>query len=256
MLEEGGCSLLELKSNFPVLCQFGGIVLSIALFVYRTSDLNNKVYVKSSSISLLLIHITCYVSFLCLLFITCFHAVHKLCTTEWTCILATTLNWTVHAFSLYYNILPKHDIASHLQLVCSLTEIIFISYTSVHVLWEATHVDWWYWPVLLGVFLWSFLCNIGFLAVLYGGKYRNDGIATYNLLSEQYGEKDSEMVMELSEEDISLSICFFWFTEILKIGNRDSLSIEDLPSLPTTLKGIKAQLMISLSEIIEHVNSS
>jgi hypothetical protein len=256
MLEKGECSLLRIQTSFPLLLQFSGILLSVALFVYRTSNLERKRYLWSTSTSLLLFHVVLYITFLGMLLLICFHAVTKLCTPEWACILLTLLNWIVNGASLHFSILPKFDMGVYMQVMSSVAEVIFVLYTCMHVLLEAEVVVWWYWPVLLGVIFWCFLCNIGFLTLLYGGKARSSStgsaLQTYALLEDMHGEQGhgSGVEPEITEEFISLSVCFFWFTEVLQVGHLGSMTIDDLPSLPISMTGMSLLLTCFWTDFI------
>lgn len=241
----GECSLLRIQTSFPLLLQCAGIALSVGLFVYRTSTLDQKRHLWSTSTTLLLFHVALYVTLLGMMILICFHAFSELCTPVWTCLAVTLLNWVVNGASLHYSILPKNDLGVYLQVFSSLVEVIFILYIGMHVLLEAGVLYWWYWPVLLGVALWCFLCNIGFLTLLYGGKSRSSGtgseVQRYSLLSEAHlsdiVEDDDVSGVMVSEESISLSVFFYWFTDVLRVGNSGSLVIDDLPALPPTMSG-------------------
>lgn len=250
MLQKGECSLLQIQTSFPLLLQFTGILLSVALFVYRTSNFDRKRYISSTSTSLLLFHVSLYFTFLGLLLLICFHVVTELCTPQWTCLLLTLLNWFVNGVSLYHSILPKFDIGVYMQVSSSLAEVVFILYTAMRVLLEADSVEWWYWPVLLGVIMWCFLCNIGFLALLYGGSSRSSStgseLGNYALLADIHGEQEQEQKLtegdgkcdSPSEDFLALSMSFSWFTKVLKVGHSGTLTIEDLPTLPASMTGV------------------
>ena len=249
MLAKGECSLLQIQTSFPLLLQFLGIILSVALFVYRTSSFDKKRYIASTSTWLLLCHVTLYITFLGLLLLICFHVVAELCAPQWTCLLLTLLNWCVNGVSLYYSILPKFDIGVHMQVGSSVAEVVYILYTAMRVLLEADTVVWWYWPILLGSIVWCFLCNIGFLALLYGGPSRSSStgseVGAYALLAEMHGEKEEqEQGIDNchcpSEEFLSLSITFSWFTKVLRVGQLGTLTIDELPVLPASMTGVSS----------------
>lgn len=243
MLQEGECNLLRIQSSFPLLLQFSGIFLNICLFIYRTSSLDKKRYIWSTSTTLLLFHVAVYVTLLGMMILICFHSFSDLCTSVWVCIFVTLLNWLVNGVSLHYSILPKHDLALYFQVYGSMAEVILILYIGMHVLLEADMLEWWYWPVLLGVALWCFLCNIGFLTLLYGGRSRSSStgsaLSGYSLLAEAHicDDDANDRRHALSEEKISLSVFFFWFNDVLQVGNLGSLMFDDLPELPKTMSG-------------------
>jgi hypothetical protein len=151
-------------------------------------------------------------------------------------------NWLVNAASLHYSILPKFGLGVYCQVASSLAEVIFVLYTGMHVLFEAEIVEWWYWPVLLGAVLWCFLSNTGFSILLYGGSSRSSSTGSdlqrYSLLEDMHGERDSMSTLEMTEEHISLSVFFLWFSEVLEVGSLGALSIEDLPPLPSSMGGM------------------
>lgn len=242
MLEKGECSLLQIQASFPLLLQFCGIFLSVALFVYRTSSWERKRFVSSTSTSLLISHIVLYVTFLGVLLLICLDVVDELCPPLVVCLLLTLSNWVLNGASLYYSILPKFDIGVYMQIECSLAEVIFVLYTAMHVLLEAETVKWWYWPVLLGVIMWCFLCNIGFLVLLYGGASRSSSTGSdrgsYALLADIHGEQErvQESGTEAPSEDfLALGVTFSWFTKVLHVGYLGTMTIEDLPALPTSM---------------------
>lgn len=214
--------------------------MSVALFVYRTSDLEKKRYIWSTSTSLLLFHVALYVTLLGLLLLICFQTITDLCASEWTCVLLTLLNWIVNGASLHYAILPKFALGVYLQVLIALIEVVFVLYTTLQVLFEADVIEWWYWPILLGVVLWCFLCNIGFVSLLYGGRPRSSStgsdLASYALLSDEPRLAGAEARnVGITEGSISLSVAFLWFTEVLQVGNLGSMTIDDLPALPTSM---------------------